>query len=306
MAKKTTPFPLSGWLNFDKPLHLSSNDAVQAVKRHLRPRKIGHGGTLDPLASGVLPLAVGEATKTVNYAMSDRKIYVAHIQFGQSTTTDDREGEVIAESALRPAKILIQRALHEMSGGPLMQRPPAFSALKVGGKRAYNLARAGQQPDLTPRQVWLYSARLMSYQDQVAIVEMEVGKGFYVRSFARDLGERLRSRAHLAGLKRTRVGSFALNDAISLDSFLSLDHRQAVAALLPLEFVLDDIPALVLGQAEAWRLKSGLPTALVRRSFLPQMANLKDGQIVRARYDNRLLALCEFSKARLKIVRGFN
>ncbi len=306
MAKKSKGLPLHGWINLDKPLHLSSSDAVQAVKGHLRPRKIGHGGTLDPLATGILPLAVGEATKTVSYAMDGRKTYVAHVQFGQATLTDDGEGEVVARSDFRPESILIQKALHEMAGRVLDQRPPAFSALKVQGQRAYDLARTGQAVDLAPRPVWLESARLLSYDGQVAVLELEVGKGFYVRSFARDLGERLRTRAHLAQLRRTAVGSFALDTAISLDSFLSLDHRDAVAALLPLERVLDDIPALDLGQAEAWRLKSGLPTALVRRSLLPQMAGLIDGQTVRARVDKRLLALCEFNKARLKVIRGFN
>ncbi len=306
MAKKSKGLPLHGWINLDKPLHLSSSDAVLAVKHHLRPRKIGHGGTLDPLATGILPLAVGEATKTVGYAMDGRKTYVAQVQFGQATNTDDQEGEVVASSAFRPQSILIQKALQEMAGRWLDQRPPAFSALKVQGQRAYDLARSGQATDLAPRRVWLESARLLSYDGEMAGLELEVGKGFYVRAFARDLGERLKTRAHLAQLRRTAVGSFALDTAISLDSFLSLDHRDAVAALLPLERVLDDIPALDLGQAEAWRLKSGLPTALVRRSLLPQMAGLIDGQTVRARVDKRLLALCEFNKARLRVIRGFN
>lgn len=306
MAKKSNGLPLSGWLNLDKPLHVTSNDAVQAVKRALNPAKIGHGGTLDPLASGVLPLAFGEATKTVAYAMDGAKTYIAQVKFGAATSTDDGEGEVIAESKVRPAEILIQKALHDLSGKIISQRPPAFSALKVDGKRAYDLARQGQEVTLASRDVWLGAARLLSFDGEIAKIELEVGKGFYVRSFARDLGESLRTKAHLAGLRRTQVGPFSIKDAISLDSFLALDHRRAVTALLPLERVLDDIPALDLGQAEAWCLKMGLPATLVRRSFLPHLERLETGQTVRARYDNRLIALCEYSKAKLKVIRGFN
>ena len=306
MAKKNKGLPLNGWINLDKPLHVSSNDAVQAVKKHLRPVKIGHGGTLDPLASGVLPLALGEATKTVSFAMDGDKIYIAHVKFGESTDTDDLEGEIIAESSTRPAEILIKKALHDVSGKIIDQRPPAFSALKVEGNRAYELARAGKEVNLSSRSVDLKAAHLLSYDGEVACVKLTVGKGFYVRSFARDLGETLRSKAHLSGLRRTQVGSFTADSAISLDSLLTLDHRAAVAALLPLERVLDDIPALDLGQAEAWRLKSGLPATLVRRSFLEQIALLEDGKVVQARYENRLVALCEYSKARLKVIRGFN
>ena len=141
MAKK---LPLHGWLNLDKPLHVTSNDAVQMVKRALSPAKIGHGGTLDPLASGVLPLALGEATKTVAYAMDGAKTYLAHVTFGMATRTDDAEGEIIAESSRRPAEALIQKALSDISGKTILQRPPAFSALKIQGQRAYDLARQGQ------------------------------------------------------------------------------------------------------------------------------------------------------------------
>ena len=306
MAKNTKGRPISGWLNLDKPLHTSSNQAVQAIKAALRPAKIGHGGTLDPLASGVLPLALGEATKTVAYALDGAKTYIAKVKFGQATSTDDADGELLAESRVRPTELAIKKALHLLSRKTLQQRPPAFSAIKVEGQRAYTLARAGREVTLAPRPVWLGSAKLLHFDAEMVELELEVGRGFYVRSFARDLGEQLGSKAHLAGLRRTRVGCFSIEDAISLDSFLALGHRQAVMALLPLERVLDDIPALDLGQAEAWRLKMGLPVALVRRSFLPQLARLEEGQTVRARYDNRLIALCALSKATLKVIRGFN
>ena len=306
MTKKIKGLALNGWLNLDKPLGMSSNEAVQRVKRFLNPTKIGHGGTLDPFASGVLPLAIGEATKTVAYAMDGAKTYRAQVRFGSATTTDDREGEVISQSSVRPAEILIKKALHALSGQMIMQQPPIFSALKVEGRRAYDLARAGKEVGLQPRAVWCKSAQLMGFDGECAEIKLEVGKGFYVRSFARDLGEKLRTRAHLSGLERTHVGPFSIQMAISLDSFTTLDHRRAVAALLPLECVLDDIPALNLGQAEAWRLKMGLPVALVRRSFLGPMANLRDGQTVRARYGDRLIALCAYQRARLKVLRGFN
>ena len=297
--------PLNGWINLHKPLEISSNDAVQAVKRALRPQKIGHGGTLDPLASGVLPLALGEATKTVSYAMDGTKTYVTKVAFGAATSTDDLEGEVVAESKVRPAEVLIQKALHDMSGQIIDQRPPAYSALKINGKRAYDLARQGKEVDLAPRPVRLDSAKLLAFDGQVAEIELQVGKGFYVRSFARDLGESLRSKAHMSGLVRTQVGPFTLKDAISLDSLTASGESPATEALLPLERVLDDIPALDLGQQEAWRLRMGLPVQLVRRSYLPYMAEWKDGQTVRARFDNRLIALVEYSKASIKVIRGF-
>ena len=305
MSKKTTGLPIHGWINLHKPLSVSSNEVVQAVKRHLRPSKIGHGGTLDPLASGVLPLALGEATKAIAYAMDGTKTYITKVAFGIATNTDDREGSMIAESKLRPAEILLKKTLHDMEGRMINQRPPSFSALKVEGKRAYDLARQGQMVDLAPRPVRLDAAKLLSFDGEVAEIELQVGKGFYVRSFARDLGETLRTKAHMAGLVRTRVGPFYLVDAISLDSLLATGEGHATEALLPLERVLDDIPALDLGQQEAWRLKMGLPAQLLRRSFLPKMAAWKDGQTVRARFDNRLIALAEYSKASLKVIRGF-
>jgi tRNA pseudouridine55 synthase len=306
VAKKQKGQPIHGWLNLNKPLHLSSNDALNAVKRVFNPAKVGHGGTLDPLASGVLPVAFGEATKTVSYAMDGAKTYVAKVMFGTATSTDDLEGEVVEDSKVRPAEILIQKALHDMGGQMIQQRPPAYSALKVDGKRAYDLARKGQDVILESRPVWLGAARLLAFDGNEAEIELEVGKGFYVRSFARDLGKALRTCAHLSGLCRTRVGPFSIDDAISLDSLQALDHRAALSALLPLERVLDDIPALDLGQAEALRLKNGQTATLLRKSFLDQMAKLEDGQTVRARYDNRLIALAEFRKATLKTIRGFN
>ena len=306
MKKKNKGLPISGWLNFNKPCGISSNQAVQVVKQVLTPAKIGHSGTLDPLASGVLPLALGEATKTVSYAMDATKTYVATITFGAATSTDDKEGNVIAESNVRPTTILLKKALLDFSGCTISQRPPAYSAIKLNGRRAYELARIGKEVVLNTRDVWLGTASLRTFDGETAHIQLSVGKGFYVRSFARDLGEKLRTRAHLSDLQRTRVGPFTLEDAISLDSLTALDHSSAVATLLPIERVLDDIPVLDLNQAEAWRLKMGFPVALVRQSFLANLAGLSDGQTVRARLGSRLIALCEYRKARLKVMRGFH
>lgn len=257
--------PLQGWINFHKPEGMTSTQAVTAVKRLLRPEKIGHAGTLDPLASGVLPLALGDATKTVAYAMDMKKTYLFTLQFGVQTTTDDREGQVISTSDIIPSGEQIEAVLPQFMGR-ILQRPPIFSALKVEGQRAYALARAGETPQLAPREIYIESLRLIGSQDSQADLVVRCGKGTYIRSLARDIATALGSCGHVKMLKRQSVGPFDEKNAISLESLEeilhihprnSLPQGAELGFLAPLDIVLDDIPAVQVDTEAAAKLKHG-------------------------------------------------
>ncbi len=258
MSRQRKGLPISGWVILDKPLGMTSTQAVGAVRRLTGAAKAGHGGTLDPLASGVLPIALGEATKTVAYAMGAAKVYRFMAQWGAATSTDDAEGEVVAQSENRPSEAAIRALLPQFSG-EILQRPPAFSALKVDGRRAYALARQGEVVDLAPRPVRIVRFELldMPASDQ-ALFEVACGKGTYIRALARDLGEALGCFGHVVMLRRTRVGRFSAETAFSLDSLGELCQKDAASEyLLPIETALDDIPALVVTGPQAERLRHG-------------------------------------------------
>lgn len=297
---------LDGWLVIDKPAGMTSNRVVETVRRALRV-KTGHAGTLDPLATGVLPIALGEATKTVRFASAARKTYRFTVAWGAATDTDDREGRVVAESAVRPSRAEIATALPRFIG-TIRQQPPAYSAIKVAGKRAYALARAGQAPELAAREVEIHSLRLIAEPDpEHAEFAAEVGEGTYIRALARDLAETLGTRAHIAELRRLSVGRFTEALAISLDSVTALGHSLAASEhMLPIETVLDDIPALALSAAEAARLRHGqqvTPDDPDRRARLGQF---DDGTIVGARHDSLLIALARVENGGLRPVRILN
>ena len=249
---------VDGWLVIDKPVGPTSGRIVATVKRGTGARKAGHGGTLDPLASGVLPVALGEATKTVSFVMNGTKLYRFAVRWGEARATDDSEGAVTQRSEVRPTRREIQRILSEFTGN-IDQVPPAFSALKVGGKRAYALARAGQPPDLAPRQVQIERLSLLEGGDsETTWLEVECGKGMFVRGLARDLATRLGTVGHVAALRRLRAGPFGENQAISIENLDLLGHsRGLVGRLLPLVAALADIPALNIGGGDAERLRSG-------------------------------------------------
>lgn len=291
-----------GWLVIDKPYGMSSARAVALVRRS-SGAKVGHAGTLDPLATGVLPLALGEATKTVQFAAAGRKLYRFRIRWGEARDTDDREGAVVAESPARPDAAAITGAL-PLFTGTIQQRPPAYSALKIGGRRAYALARAGKPPDLAARPVEIAEFRLVGvpnpdHADFAAVV----GGGTYIRALARDLAEALGTVGHIAELRRLAVGCFAENQAISLDCAVALGHSLAASEhLLPIETALDDIPALALTAAEAARLRHG-------QRVTPQGADLDDfanGTIVGARLDQLVVALARIENGGLRPVRIIN
>lgn len=252
--------PVHGWIIVDKPLGLTSTQCLARVRRLTDAAKAGHGGTLDPLATGILPIALGEATKTVAYVMGAGKTYRFTVQWGAATATDDTEGEVIARSDQRPNRAAITAVL-PMFSGEILQRPPAYSALKVAGARAYDLARAGNAPELAPRPIRIDAIRLMEMPDaDHAVFEVDCGKGAYIRALARDLGEALGTYGHVTALRRTRVGRFDEARAFSLDSLGDLCQKDATHAyLLPVETALDDIPALVVTGPQAERLRHGQP-----------------------------------------------
>ncbi|HUF56633.1 MAG TPA: tRNA pseudouridine(55) synthase TruB [Thermohalobaculum sp.] len=275
MARRRRGNPVDGWVVLDKPLGLGSTQAVGKVRWAFGARKAGHAGTLDPLATGVLAIALGEATKAVPLVQEGAKTYRFTVRLGQATETDDAEGAVTAESPDRPDDAAIAAAL-EAFEGDILQVPPRFSAVKVAGARAYDLARAARAGgpaahlDLAPRPLHVASIRLVSRPDRdLAEIEMTCGKGGYVRSVARDLGAALGCFGHVVALRRLKAGPFGLEDAISFERLEEIRHTGAFDdTLLPVSTGLDDIPAVAVDQAAAARLRQGQAVP-VTRSDLP-------------------------------------
>ena len=262
---KTHRNPVDGWLVLDKPVGLTSNAALTRLKKVLHPQKIGHAGTLDPLASGCLPVALGEATKTVPFVMDGRKIYRFTVRWGVETDTDDTEGAAVATSDLRPAPADIAMVLPEFTG-TIRQVPPSFSAIKVDGERAYDLARDGEPVELAAREIDVHRLDMVECPDaDHAVFEAECGKGTYVRALARDLGRRLATRGHIVALRRLVVAPFEEADMIPLETIEELGQcapgaglSEAHASLiLPVATALDDIPALAVSRQDAARLRKG-------------------------------------------------
>ena len=274
MAKRKGD-PVHGWLVLDKPLGMTSTKALAIARRLLNAPKAGHAGTLDPLANGVLPLAFGEATKTVPYLVEARKAYRFTVKWGAETSTDDSEGPVTRESSKRPTTDEIIRALPQFVG-EIMQVPPAFSAIKVDGERAYDLARDGEVVELAPRPTHIHRIELVEAQGEAAVFEMGCGKGTYVRAFARDLGRALGCLGHVIALTRLSVGPFDLKAAISLETLekSATDHA-AKRLLMPLATALDDIPGLAVTDQEAAQLRLG--QAILARGRVSLRAEAVEG-----------------------------
>ncbi|MFV1918542.1 tRNA pseudouridine(55) synthase TruB [Sphingomonas sp. MJ1 (PH-R8)] len=295
---------MHGWILLDKPLGLGSTQGVSAVKRALRDGgygrfKVGHGGTLDPLATGVLPIALGEATKLAGRMLDSDKVYDFTIRFGEQTDTLDREGAVIAESDVRPARAALEAVLARFTG-PIAQVPPAYSALKVDGQRAYDLARAGEEVVLKSRDVTIHALTIAAAGDgalEEATLTAHVSKGTYIRSLARDIALALGSVGHVTMLRRVKAGPFGLDAAISLDKLAELGKGHALAqALLPLRAGLDDIPAFSLTPDQAGRLRQGQQLVGIAAD---------DGQAF-ATLDAVPVALVEVQHGVARVVRGFN
>lgn len=307
MAAKQRGRPIHGWIVLDKPQGMSSAHAVAAVRRSLDAAKAGHGGTLDPLATGVLPIALGEATKTVAWAMAGHKTYRFTIRWGEARDSDDAEGRVVATSPVRPSATDIAAALPRFVG-LVEQRPPAFSALKLAGERAYVLARAGERPDLAPRPVEILELRLLAVPDRDhAEFEAVVGKGTYIRALARDLAAALGTLGHVAALRRLSVGPFTEAQAISLE--FSTDSRHLMSAcrgLLPIEAALDGVPAVVLAAADADGLRCGRRVVPGEGAGRAQLDELAAGTVVSAWHNHALIALARIEDGALKPLRVIN
>ena len=300
MSRRKSGDKVDGWVILDKPVGLGSTPAVSRVRRLFGAQKAGHGGTLDPLASGVLPIALGEATKTVPFVMDGRKEYRFTLRFGEARATEDAEGEVTATSDRRPADEAIRGALSAFVG-EVEQVPPAFSALKIEGRRAYDLARAGEPVALKPRRVLIERLALLGRPDtDHADFVVSCGKGTYIRSLGRDLALALGTVGHLSALRRTAAGPFREEAAISLPKLEALGHIPALlGALAPVATALDDIPALALTEAQADRLRQGQPVLLTGNAP-------PSGAILRAETGSRLVALVRSDGVSLKPVRVFN
>lgn len=307
MARRKKGEAISGWICLDKPYDFGSTQAVGKVRWLFKAQKAGHAGTLDPLATGVLPIALGEATKTVAFMMDADKAYRFTIEWGRSTTTLDREGETTATSDVRPSREAVEAALPAFIG-EIQQVPPDYSAVKVDGERAYDLARAGEALELKARTITVHDLRVSAVPDADHIeLEMDCGKGAYVRAIVRDLAEALGACAHVSQLRRTRVGPFGEDRAISLEKLEELSHKASLPeVLLPVETALDDIPALAVTAEDAFRLAQGRPIVLVPRQVEDLKARLTGGaRLVSAMDGNRLVALAEMRAGRLNPVRVF-
>jgi tRNA pseudouridine55 synthase len=292
-----------GWLVLDKPAGMTSTQAVSAVRRLFDARKAGHAGTLDPLATGVLPIALGEATKTVPYAVDSTKHYRFTVRWGATTDTDDAEGRITASSALRPSRDAVEALLPRFTG-EILQTPPAFSAIKVDGNRAYDLARAGEVVELEARLVQIDSLVLLDMPDaETAAFEARCGKGTYVRALARDMGRKLDCLGHLVALRRTRVAPFDEAQAVRLADLEAAAEEGEDAVyrlLLPIEAALHDLAAVRVGQNDAARLLRG-QAVLIRGRDAPTTTGP-----TYATCKGQLIAVGQIEKGELRPVRVFN
>jgi tRNA pseudouridine55 synthase len=304
MARRKKGQPINGWLILDKPLGLTSTHALARVKRLFDAQKAGHAGTLDPLATGILPIAFGEATKTVSFAVDGEKSYAFAVRWGAETTTDDKEGAVTQISEIRPTEGEI-RALLPRFIGEIMQTPPAFSAVKIDGERAYDLARDGEVVVLEPRPIQIDDLRLIDMPNaDTAVFEADCGKGTYVRAIARDMGRALGCYGHVIELRRTRVGPFEEGDAWGLDELG--DEAEAGrlfdtdGPLLPVEMPLRGLPELMVTPSDASKLVRGM-SVLIRGRDAPVLSGL-----MYATCQGRIVALGEVDKGALHPIRVFN
>ncbi len=295
MGRRKKGLDVHGWLVLDKPEDFTSTDAVSVVRRLFNANKAGHAGTLDPLASGILPIALGEATKTVPWLMEAEKSYSFTIRWGISTDSQDREGKIVAETDVRPTPEAVAEALKGFLG-EIEQVPPQFSAVKVDGERAYDLARDGQTVELKARHVVLHEAALEDTPDaDHSTIVVRCGKGFYIRALVRDLAQKLGAEGHVSRLRRTAVGGFTESIAVGLDELKELVHKAAAfEALRPVETALADIPAVAVNGEDAFKLRQGRPIVL-----LPHV--IED---LKARFRPRTIAGVDASRAAFAVFGG--
>lgn len=308
MAKrKKKGRPVSGWIILDKTFDLGSTEAVSKVKWLFQAQKAGHAGTLDPLATGILPIALGEATKTAPYVMDAEKRYRFTAEWGAATATDDREGAVIATSEKRPTRAEIEAVLPRFTG-EIEQLPPQFSAIKVAGERAYDLAREGEAVKLEPRIVNIHSLQLIDMPDaDHAVFEAVTGKGAYVRALVRDIAKALGTEGHVSELRRLAVGAFHVDDAVTIAELEAMEGPEARDAVIaPIALALSSMPQAPIGGPEAERLRRGQPAVLSPATARGVRAG-ESGAIpaVVALLDGEAVAICELDGLKLKPVRVF-
>ena len=299
---------VNGWVCLDKPFGMGSTEAVSKVRRLFDAQKAGHAGTLDPLASGILPIALGEATKTVPFIMEAQKVYRFTLNWGISTDSLDREGEITGRSDVRPDVEAVRAALPSFTG-EIDQVPPQFSAIKVDGQRAYDLAREGTDFELASRRVMIHEATVSDAPDADHVeLTIRTGKGVYVRSLARDLAAVLGAEGHVSALRRERVGPFSTENAVTLDFLTDLVHRDAASeGLLPVATALDDIPELAVTDQDAFSLRQGRPIVLLPRQVETLKGRLRDGSTTVSAFQGQtLVALGQLRAGRLEPDRVFN
>jgi len=304
--KKREKHDVHGWVVLDKPIGMTSTHAVSVIKRLFKAKRAGHAGTLDPLASGCLPVALGDATKTVPFVMDGRKAYRFTVRWGEERDTDDAEGRVVATSEARPSPEAIRAVLPPFIG-TIAQVPPRYSAIKIAGERAYDIARDGEEVELAARPVDVHALELVETPSpDEAVFEAECGKGTYVRALARDMGRLLGCHGHVCALRRTRVGPFADKDMIPLAKLEDLCNRAAAGegsladALMPVATALDDIPALAVSRADAARLQRG-QAVLMRGRDAPVFSGT-----LYVTASGQLIALAEVDRGEIVPKRVFN
>ena len=310
MIKKNSN-KISGWIILDKKSGITSRQAISKISKIFKFNKIGHGGTLDPLATGVLPIAVGEATKLISFIQNKKKKYSFTIRWGEATDTDDSEGKIIKKSNSRPNKEEIQNALISFIG-KIQQIPPNFSAIKIDGERSYNLARKNISVRHKPRQIEVHEFTLKKILNiDTAEFEVICGKGTYIRSLARDLAEKLNTKGHIIKLRRHFVGNFNEKDKIFIDFSEEIIHSPTfLEKIIPIEKVLDDIPALFLTKTEAMKLRQGQKIRLnslnFKKNFIKEHPNYQEFETVYTVNDKKLVALIEISDGLVKPKRIIN
>ena len=304
MPRKRKGNPVNGWVNFDKPLGMTSTQAVGKIRWMFQAQKAGHAGTLDPLATGILPIALGEATKTIPFMTDAEKAYRFTVKWGEMTDTLDKEGDVIATSDVRPSKSQIINVLPQFIGD-ISQIPPKYSAIKIDGQRAYDLVRGGEEIEMKARPVIVHHLELADCDEETATFDVRCGKGTYVRSLARDIADALGTCGYVIFLRRTRVGTFAESTSFSLDAMDNLCHRgRVLEALGPIDAVLDDIPVLALTRTQAIDLKHGRAIAL--SDPLLSKPETDASLTVLAKEDGQAVALCDVKGEQVLPRRVFN
>ena len=292
---------INGWLVIDKAYEMGSTTVVNRLKRYLHPSKIGHAGTLDPLATGVLPIALGQATKTIPYVMDGDKIYQFEVTWGKETSTDDLEGEVLFESDKQPSLEEIESIL-PLFKGEILQTPPLYSAIKINGKRAYELARKGVDVELKPRPVMIKDLKVISHEGSKTLFEVQCGKGTYVRSLGHDMGRKLGCYGYITVLRRTKCGPFSLNHSILLENLEKKEYNPKDLSIIPVLTALDDILVLAVDGEGAKALRQG--KALSAKGILTDQ-KVQNQTVIALHLNQQVVALVRYENGVLKPFRVF-